>query len=289
MHGLLIGTLAFFCYSLADCCLKFAGKSSLPISQIIFLVAFGSAALLAAPSILRKRELSQFRPSNWKLILFFGLNTCLGSTANVVAFTSLPLSTVYIAYFTCPLIISLVGWLYLKEQMGKERLTYICVGFVGIFIALDPFATDISDTNVWTLSALLSLPFIFTFHSIVLRKLSATETPQVLTCIPPITRSLVFMPFAIYYWQPMSLEQTIFIGLICITASLGHRLLTLAYHRAPATIVAPTQYIQLIYGASFGYLFWQDIPTAHVLIGGVIIAGAGLAAGRLAKRQAMPA
>ena len=57
---------------------------------------------------------------------------------------------------------------------------------------------------------------------------------------------------------------------------LGHYLLALAHRYAPATVLAPFLYQQVIYMAAFGYLVFGDVPDAEVVLGGAVVVASGL-------------
>ena len=57
---------------------------------------------------------------------------------------------------------------------------------------------------------------------------------------------------------------------------LGHYLLAAAHRYAPATVIAPFLYQQVLYMALFGYLVFGDVPAPAVWIGAAIVIASGL-------------
>jgi drug/metabolite transporter (DMT)-like permease len=57
---------------------------------------------------------------------------------------------------------------------------------------------------------------------------------------------------------------------------LGHYLLALAHRYAPASVIAPFLYQQVIYMALFGYLVFGDVPNPSVWVGAAIVIASGL-------------
>ena len=64
--------------------------------------------------------------------------------------------------------------------------------------------------------------------------------------------------------------------LLGLCGGLGHYLLALAHRYAPATVLAPFLYQQVVYMAIFGYLVFGDVPAAEVWAGAVIVIASGL-------------
>jgi drug/metabolite transporter (DMT)-like permease len=58
--------------------------------------------------------------------------------------------------------------------------------------------------------------------------------------------------------------------------SFGWLLMAHAYKLAPAALVAPFQYSEIITGALIGYLIWHDVPSAHLAVGAVVIIASGI-------------
>ena len=83
----------------------------------------------------------------------------------------------------------------------------------------------------------------------------------------------LFLPFV---WVTPTFNQVALIALLGVAGTLGHILIARSYQLAPAPVVAPMFYTLLIWGIIFGYAFWQEIPTQHVLIGAALIIASGL-------------
>ena len=65
----------------------------------------------------------------------------------------------------------------------------------------------------------------------------------------------------------------VFCGIICGIASLC---ISGASKILESSVFAPIQYIQLIVGFVFAYLFFNDLPDLYEIAGSFIIAGSGL-------------
>ena len=63
---------------------------------------------------------------------------------------------------------------------------------------------------------------------------------------------------------------------IGVIGGLSHIFLTESYRYAPASMVAPFDYMALLWAFLFGYVLFGEIPTIYVYIGAAIVAGSGL-------------
>jgi drug/metabolite transporter (DMT)-like permease len=92
----------------------------------------------------------------------------------------------------------------------------------------------------------------------------------------------VLLPFAFVAPSLASVGLALVIGLI---SSGGQWLTLLAYRRAPASVLAPLSYGQLIWSSVLGYLVFGSVPSRWTLIGGAIIACSGFYTVREARMQ----
>lgn len=85
------------------------------------------------------------------------------------------------------------------------------------------------------------------------------------------------LPAAPFVWTTPTrpLVWAVMAGLGAV-ASLGHRLLILAHRRAPASVLAPFFYAQLLGAALLGFLVFGQAPDRWTLAGGAVVAASGL-------------
>jgi len=109
------------------------------------------------------------------------------------------------------------------------------------------------------------------------RRLAAYDSPETIQYLPALGAAILLTPFALAAWQAPSgwLGWT----LACLMGALGglgHYLLAAAHRYAPATVIAPFLYQQVLYMALFGYVVFGDVPAPAVWVGAAIVVGSGL-------------
>jgi S-adenosylmethionine uptake transporter len=75
--------------------------------------------------------------------------------------------------------------------------------------------------------------------------------------------------------MPSSGAMLLLVGMGCV-ATVGHLLLTQAFRHAPAGLLAPFQYLEIVSATLLGYLLFDDLPDTATVIGIAIIVGSGL-------------
>ena len=88
---------------------------------------------------------------------------------------------------------------------------------------------------------------------------------------------LVMLPVLPFVWTtPGSWLDWVLLVAVGACGSAGHFLLILAHRQAPASVLSPFMYTQLIWATTLGYLVFGHIPTQWTLIGGAIVVASGL-------------
>jgi drug/metabolite transporter (DMT)-like permease len=185
-----------------------------------------------------------------------------------------PLATATTIMFLSPIVVTLLSIVVLKELVGLRRWIGILIGFCGAIIVVKPWEMTGDAFNVGALF-LLAAAFSNGAYQIITRQVRA-DNPLTSLLFTAAAGALIASLVVPWYWQwPDFWGWTLLIG-SGFFGALGHYFLIEAMRRAPASVVAPFSYSSLIWATLFGYLIWQDLPTANVWIGAALIIAAGL-------------
>jgi drug/metabolite transporter (DMT)-like permease len=197
------------------------------------------------------------------------------STLEVAAFflatVYLPLADVVTYYLACPIFVTALSAIVLREQVGWRRWSAVLVGFAGVLIALQPSAQTVS----WPAMIALGGSMSFAVLMLITRSLRATPDIVLATSqfIGTFTLGALMSPFG---WMAPSLGSLgLFAAAGCISVSAllcVNRSLKLA----PASVVVPYQYSMIVWAVMFGYFVFGDVPQPATIMGAAIIIGAGL-------------
>ena len=187
------------------------------------------------------------------------------------ALAHIPLGDSMLIKSTIPLIIPFVSLIWLKESITQSIIIAGVLGFIGIFLILEPTGnTDWASLVALTSSIMAALAFV------TIRKLSATEPPlRIVTYFAIFGLSISAIPLT-WTWQTPTLDQYLMLLGIGLTTTIGQLLLTRGYQNAPAASVGIFTYTSVPFGAFLGWLFWDDLLNINSLFGGVLIVLAGL-------------
>ncbi|PVB60544.1 DMT family transporter [Labrenzia sp. 011] len=270
LRGLIAALVAFGIFSSHDAVIKSLG-GSYPVFQIIFfsmLFAFVPMSIL----MLADKVVDNFRPRHPWLVLLRSCLTIVSMSCGFYAFTSLPLAEVYALLFTMPLLITAFSVPLLGETVRAQRWAAVVVGLIGVLIVLRPGMTEMTLGHLAALTAACAN----SLATILIRKLGGQERSAVLILYPMIL-SMVAMSLTLpVVYVPVDLPDLglmATIGFLSVTAQI---FMIGAYRAAPAAVVAPLQYSQILWATLFGALFFAEMPDIYVAIGSSIIIASGI-------------
>lgn len=191
------------------------------------------------------------------------------------ALAHIPIADATAVGFASPLITVALAALLLREPVGWRRWAGVAIGFVGVMIAVrPPFLTG--EALHWAYLLPLCTATMFAFYQILTRRLAKLDDPRTTimhTAIAAALAASLLQPFVFTPPAPIEWLGLVMVGLL---GALSHGLLVLAYARAPASLLAPLSYSQLIWAMLAGILVFADWPDLFTLVGAAVIAAGGI-------------
>jgi drug/metabolite transporter (DMT)-like permease len=200
---------------------------------------------------------------------------------NFAALSRLPLVDATAISFASPLITVALAALVLKERVRLYRWYAVAAGFAGVMVMLWPYfhgAGLIVAGSTTAVGAACAITATFTNAGTVIqtRRLTDSETTSSIVfyfSFICMMAGLVSLPFA---WRQPSAAELAALVSIGVIGGLSHIFLTESYRHAPASLVAPFDYLTLLWAFLFGYVLFGEIPSGYVYAGAAIVAGSGL-------------
>jgi len=198
----------------------------------------------------------------------------LGSTVfNFMAFRYLQLDEALAILFSTPFLVAILAGPVLGEWVGWRRWTAIMVGFLGVLVVVRPGLGGLQ----W--AALLSLgsAFCYAGYSIITRMLSTTDSSETTLFYANLFGFVVMVPVLPFIWTspPSWIDWVLMVG-VGVFGAGGHFLLILAHRNAPASVLSPFIYTQIIWATTFGYLVFANVPNHWTMAGAAIVIASGL-------------
>ena len=225
----------------------------------------------------------QWHVPNGTLIMQFarGVLLAIATVFFFAALQHLPMAEAISIFFVQPLILTGLSAVFLGEQIRQRRIVAIIIGLLGVFIILQPTVI------IFGLPALFPLASAFAMagYITITRQLAGKAHPYQMQFIVGLTATiflgLTMLVGHIFEFSSMSfiipnsqqIEWIIYMGL---ASSIGHIFIVWAANNAPASVLAPFQYMEIISTVILGYMVFGDLPAKSTVAGVSIIIGCGI-------------
>jgi drug/metabolite transporter (DMT)-like permease len=246
---------------------------SYPFPQVVWARYFFQCTLMLL--MLPRLGLAGFlRTRRHGLQIGRGLLLLLATWCMYGAFRVVSLADAYTITFTAPLLVTALSVPLLHERVGWRRWGAVLLGFLGVLIVIRP--------GFGAVPLELLLPLItaacFALYQIFTRLVSVdpAETPFVMLFYLAWVGALVMTLVVPFYWQPVAPTDWLWMAAIGALGALGHLILIQALVIAPASLIAPFTYSQIIWALILGYLVFGDVPDFWMLAGCTVIIASGL-------------
>ncbi len=279
-QGLVAMWVAVASFSIADAIAKWHGEEGFAAVQIVFFRYF--FGLIPVAIALYVAGLHQVRTNRPVAHVFRGV---LMSSALALFFWGLkyvPLAEAIAVAFTAPLFITALSVPVLGERVGPARWLAVIVGFAGMLVIVRPGAEAFRPEML----ILIAGTAVFALGITYTRRLARTETVTTMFTWTTAVALAVFAPLAWWTWKLPEADHLAGFVVIGLIGGLAHYLVIVAYRNAPAAVVAPQEYMALVWGAIIGWIIWSEVPSAWTWLGAAIVAGAG---GFIALRESRAA
>lgn len=242
----------------------------LPTEVIVFARNL-FALMLLIPWLLRV-GLVAVSTQHFRLHLF---RAAVGVTAMMClyyAWGHLPLAEAALLKQTAPFFMPLFAMWWLGERISNRVKYAIVIGFVGVFLVLNPGRESL---NLAVLVALFGA-MLGALAKVIIRRMSTTESPQKVVFYFALISSVLALIPALLNWKMPTLEQAAWLLLMALTSTIAQLLLSKGYGLAPAGQLGPYTYSSVAFAALFGWWIWGELLGLNSILGIVLIIGAGV-------------
>jgi drug/metabolite transporter (DMT)-like permease len=264
-----IGLLALstFIFGFSNVMAKYLTREY-PIGEALLFRA--SFAILIVLPFVRVADIARAaRASPWLHLLRMAL-TAIEIVCFYTAVRVLQLADVSTFYLSTPILLTAISALALRERVEAARWAAALVGFAGVLVALKPSSAALSLPALIALSGSL----LYSIFLAITRRLRHTpNTVLILSQLVALTLcGAVTIPFA---WTPPGWSGGAMMAAVGLFGIGGYFCVNRALQLAPASVIAPFQYLSIVWSILLGYLVFGDVPVPSTLIGAALIIAAG--------------
>ncbi|MBI4549952.1 MAG: DMT family transporter [Candidatus Omnitrophica bacterium] len=277
LSGILYMCAASLAFALMAVSVKFTAQT-LPVTEIIFFRSLSGT--LAIGWLILRKGVPFWGKEKPKLILR-GVSGYIAMALHFLTIAKLPIGLAVMLNFTAPVYAAALAVIFLEEKPGWFLWTMIVVSFAGVYLLTLPpgggpvwTPADLAGNWGYILLGLIS-GFMAAVAYTAIRSIKHRESP--LTIIFYFTfASTVGSVFLLFYgvrWP--NFPEWIGLAGVAVGSLYGQLWMTIAFRRAPASLVSPFSYLTPAFSFWAGYVFWRDPVTLYTVIGAGLVFLAG--------------
>ncbi|WP_322889720.1 MULTISPECIES: DMT family transporter [unclassified Yoonia] len=189
----------------------------------------------------------------------------------------LPLADALAIAFVMPFIMLILGHFFMGEEVGRHRMAACAVGFGGTLLVIQPNFVDVGAPALLP----LGVAVVFALFMMVTRRVARALDPIRLQAISGVQAVLLLGPVLVLVPATrgdVALDATSWGLLVAlgVIGTLAHLFMTWSLRFAPASTLAPMQYLEIPVGTAFGWLIFSDLPNGLAAVGICVTVAAGL-------------
>ena len=183
----------------------------------------------------------------------------------------IPLAVSTTVVFIFPVLLTLVSIPLFGERVGVFRWVAVLMGFAGVMIMAAPDGDGLNLALILPFTTALAL----VARDLATRKINAEITaPQVTLTTAIVTSFFGFLSFP-FGWGVIGVKEISLLPLAAILVALSFTVYIMAIRKGELSIIAPSQYLVILWATFWGALIWGEWPGQNAVIGGGLIIAAG--------------
>ncbi|HLW12646.1 MAG TPA: DMT family transporter [Casimicrobiaceae bacterium] len=271
-HALPLFLVAGFCLSSLDATAKYLVRDH--SLWVVVWARYAGQMVVVTPFAWHRAGPGFWRTRKPGLQLLRSLFLVLATLGFWGGLRYLPLAEASSITFLAPTFVVLLSWPLLHERAPRARQIASTAGFIGILILLRPGSAVMHPAVVLLLAAALANAL----YQLLTRRLldeklhttlfySASVGTVVLTLGLPLATDLTRL-------MAIGIAPLVLLGVL---AGIGHWCMTHAYLQAPASLLTPFTYLQILWATAFGYLMFGQHPDRLSALGMAVVVASGVA------------
>ena len=201
----------------------------------------------------------------------------------VFAFRHLPLAEISAISGAGPMVTMAMSSLILREVITLRQWLIVVLGFVGICIIVKP---GFASFNPWMLIPLFGT-ILWGLYQVLTRLVSQYDGAERTTLFTGTIGFVILCTLLPFYWLPVDINWLGKFSVLAILGVAGHSTLIKALAIAPASLLQPFSYVNIVWAVLFGWLFFNTIPETTTFVGSAIIIVSGIYVFKLKQKEAL--
>ena len=238
--------------------------------------------VLVALVFLPRLGLSLFRTRRIALQVASSTSMLLSTLLFFFAVKNVDVAEAISVSFVGPVLVVLLAWPLLGEQISAAGLLAVVLGFAGVLVVIRPGSAVFQ----WSSVLLVGSATAYALYQIVIRRLAGIDHPATTILYSVLLGTILMSAVVPFVWRsPASVGDWLLLCSLGAFGGLGHYCVARAMTYAAANFLAPFNYTQMIGSVIVGYVMFGEVPGIYTWMGAGLIVGAGLLAGWQGRKK----
>jgi drug/metabolite transporter (DMT)-like permease len=273
VKGVILVTLAVMLFAMADVLTKHL--TMLYAVPLVVALRYLVNLVMLVVALGPKHGRALFATQRTGLVILRGSCLAAASLTMGIALRYMPVGETVAIVYIAPILVMILAATLLGEKVSIAGWTGAVLGFLGVLLIMRPGA---GLDPIGVAFALINAVFGAGYH-LLTRVLSKTETTVALLVNTAMVGTVAFGTILLFTGLgplPIGWDWAFLLGLGGL-ATVGHFMFTAAYREAPASLLAPVNYMHLVWAGILGWIVFDHAPDAISILGMALVAVAGIA------------
>lgn len=231
---------------------------------------------LILPCVLWRKEIVSMKKEDWKWLVVFLAFTSMTQAPLFYAFNHMSIGTASLLFFVSMfLTMNGIGVGFFSEKISAVKLVAIAMAITGMCFV---FSFSLASFSVLALAMAIMGGIASGGEVAFSKKLSARYSPLYVTLLSwgIILITNVFISLALQEPQIIPSFSAVWFWQLCysIVSLFGFWLVIWGFKYVDATVGSLIGLLEIVFGIIFGMIFFREVLTVNIMVGGILIIGA---------------
>lgn len=248
----------------------------LPVGEIVFGRSVGALLLIVATLAIRGCARKAFQTGRFWSQVLRGITGSAAMALNFLALTYLSIGETQSIMYTSPLFTLLIAATVLGHRFSTLRWMAVAIGFCGTALVLGADPLSATRASMFGAGIAMAGAALTAAALLQVRSLAQTETTTSITTYFALTATLLSLVTFPFGWSWPTMEQLILLLTLAALGALAHLLLTRSLAKADPSLLAPFEFLNIVWAIVLGAVLFDERISAMSLAGAVLIIGASV-------------
>ena len=242
----------------------------LPATSTIF---FRSAIPVILIFIYLKLKKEKIFDIDHKVLIFFtSFIIAIKTILFLFGVVLIPLSTAIVVTYTWPFFTAIFGFLILQEEIYKRNIYLLFIAFLGVVLIFLNQEISLGNSEFIGLLCMIGAAILHALAIVILKKESDNNSRSKMIFYQNFLGALMFLPF-IFINQPYPSIAQFSLGVLygALVGVVGYFFFFAALKKIKASLVAHFAYSEVLWVVLLGIIFFKEVLTWNIILGGILI------------------